>query len=267
MHETSSEKTTNSNLVAPSLKALLENFIDYAGIFPPAKLSFDTALDNYKTYRNGEYSWMLHWLVLGTDQAKNSPPSLNSLIAMVGETDDERVASLETKSIVVAQKPVYCEILPGNNEQLDAAKAANCFAKIRTGGLTPEAIPSTADVARFITDCAERKLAFKATAGLHHPIRAMHPLTYESNAPQAVMHGFINVLMASCFAWHGERDIEPIIAETDAANFSFTETAKWREKVLSVAQIRDARKNFIHSVGSCSFDEPIEDLRTLKLLP
>lgn len=266
MHDISTPKAANSRSIAPSLKALLENFIDYAGIFPPAKLSVETALENYKTYQNGEYSWMLHWLVFGAEQAKNSPPSVSSLISMVGEADNEHVASLETKSIVVAQKPVYCEILPGNIEQLDAAKKANCFAKIRTGGLTPEAIPSTADVARFITDCAERKLAFKATAGLHHPLRAIQPLTYEKDSPRAVMHGFINVLMASCFAWHGERNIEPIIAETDASNFSFAETAKWQDKSLTIEQIREARKNFIHSVGSCSFDEPVEDLKALNLL-
>ncbi|MFX5756968.1 hypothetical protein ABTE27_23750, partial [Acinetobacter baumannii] len=76
----------------------------------------------------------------------------------------------------------------------------------------------------------------------------MHPLTYEPNAPQAVMHGFINVLLASCFAWHGERDLEPLIAEVDAGNFSFSETASWRNKALTVEQIHEARTQFIHSV-------------------
>ena len=252
--------------VAPALKALLDSFIDYAGIFPPAKLPLDTAISNFKDYQAGEHSWMLHWLVLGADQTKDSPNSLDSLTSLVTESDDGRSASIETKSIVIAQKPVYCETAPGNTEQLDAIKKANCFAKIRTGGLKPEAIPSTSAVSTFITDCADRKLAFKATAGLHHPIRAMHPLTYESDAPHALMHGFINVLLASSFAWHGDCDIEPIIAETDATNFSFDESARWRGKSLNVAQIKDARKNFIHSVGSCSFDEPVQDLQSLGFL-
>lgn len=252
--------------VAPALKALLDSFIDYAGIFPPAKLPLDTAIANFTGYQTGEYSWMLHWLVLGSDQAKNAPNSLDSLTSLVTETDDGRSASIETKSIVVAQKPVYCEIAPGNTEQLDAIKKSNCFAKIRTGGLVPEAIPTTKAVTSFITDCADRKLAFKATAGLHHPIRAMHPLTYESDAPHAVMHGFINVLLASSFAWHGERDIEPIIAETDASKFSFDDAAHWQGKSLNVAQIKEARNNFIHSVGSCSFDEPVHDLQALGFL-
>ncbi|HEY9731353.1 MAG TPA: hypothetical protein V6C89_05540 [Drouetiella sp.] len=266
MQNASTEKSSNSKTVAPALKALLEHFIDYAGIFPPAKLSLDKAVDNFSNYRNGEYSWMLHWLVLGSEQAKDSPHSLDAHTSLVSETDDGRAASLETRSIVISQKPVYCETLPGDTEQLDAIKKSGCFAKIRTGGIKPEAIPSPASVARFIADCAERKLAFKATAGLHHPIRAMHPLTYEHDAPRAVMHGFINVLLASCFAWHGERDLESIIAEIDPANFSFSDTASWRDKVLTVEQIHEARTHFIHSVGSCSFDEPVEDLKKLGLL-
>jgi len=265
MQKTPMQKTTPKT-IAPSLKALLDHFIDYAGIFPPAKLSVDTAIANFNEYQNSHYSWMLHWIVLGAEQAKDAPKTLDAFTSLVAESDDGRAASIETKSIIVAQKPVYCETAPGNTEQLDAIKKSNCFAKIRTGGLKPEAIPSTSAVAGFITDCADRKLAFKATAGLHHPIRAMHPLTYESDAPHAVMHGFINVLLASCLAWHGERDIEPIIAETDASQFSFADAAHWRDKSLSIAQIQDARKNFIHSVGSCSFDEPVHDLQALGLL-
>lgn len=266
MQNASKEKSSNSRAIAPALRALLDHFIDYAGIFPPARLSLNTAIDNFSKYGSGEYSWMLHWLVLGSEQAKDSPRTLDGHTSLVGESDDNRAASLETRSIVISQKPVYCETLPGDTEQLNAIKKSGCYAKIRTGGLKPEAIPSTVSVAQFITDCADRKLAFKATAGLHHPIRAIHPLTYESDAPHAVMHGFINVLLASSFAWHGEREIEPIIAETDASNFSFTETATWQNKVLTVAQITEARKNFIHSVGSCSFDEPVEDLKKLGLL-
>ncbi|MFX4589154.1 hypothetical protein ABTB15_19430, partial [Acinetobacter baumannii] len=90
-------------------------------------------------------------------------------------------------------------------------KRANCYAKIRTGGIKPEAIPSPTEVAAFIKACAKLQLAFKATAGLHHPIRAVRALTYDQDAPRAVMHGFINVLMAAAFAWSGEEDIEAIL--------------------------------------------------------
>ena len=62
---------------------------------------------------------------------------------------------------------------------------------------------------------------FKATAGLHHPVRAPQALTYEADSPRALMHGFLNVLLAGTFAWHGERDIEPILAETEPQAFRF----------------------------------------------
>lgn len=252
--------------IAPALRALLEGFIDYAGIFPPAKVSLESAVSNYDNYRSGEYSWMLHWLVINAADAKQMPKSLAGSLAVLAESDQACAASLETKGVVLAQRPVYCEVAPNNLQELDVVKRAGCFAKIRTGGLVPEAIPASSAVAAFIVACAERRLAFKATAGLHHPIRAMHPLSYEDDAPQAVMHGFLNVLLASAFAWYGERQIEPIIAETDPQAFAFDECAHWQKQSLSVDQIKEARRNFMHSIGSCSFDEPVHDLQALGLL-
>src|SRR5262249_6827657 len=152
--------------------------------------------------------------------------------------------------VISASRPVYCEApLP----DLDAVQRAGCFAKIRTGGVKPEVIPSAGDVAAFIVACAERMLPFKATAGLHHPIRAEYLLTYEPNAPQAVMHGFLNVFLAACFAWYGRRDLEPLLDETGPSAFRFDDRAHWRDWSLDAAQVREARTQFAHAFGSCSF--------------
>src|SRR5262249_7789663 len=140
------------------------------------------------------------------------------------------------------------------------------FAKIRTGGVKPEAIPAVAEVAAFIRACAERKLAFKATAGLHHPVRAEQAITYAPDSLRATMHGFLNVFLAACFAWHGRSDIEGVLAETDPAAFRFDDRAHWRDWSLDAAQVQDARTNFAHAFGSCSFDEPVHDLEALGLL-
>jgi hypothetical protein len=121
-------------------------------------------------------------------------------------------------------------------------------------------------VAAFIVACAERRLPFKATAGLHHPIRALQPLTYGADAPRAVLHGFLNVFLAAAFAWHGQRNIEPILAELDGNAFRFDERAYWRDWSLDAGQIREARAQFSHSFGSCSFEEPVGDLEALGLL-
>lgn len=257
-------KTTK---IAPALKALLEGFIDYAGLFPPAKLPMDSALSNYQNYKKSEYSWMLRWFVIGSNEASSVPDELATDLAVLADAEQSRGATIESGKIIDSTRPVYCEVSPANLEQLDQVKNARCFAKIRTGGLKPEAIPSCGDVAAFILACAERRLAFKATAGLHHPIRAEYPLTYEPDSIRATMHGFLNVLLASAFAWNGEKDIQPILEETDASAFSFDERAHWRNKSLDVAQVHEARSHFIHSVGSCSFEEPVQDLKKLSLLP
>jgi hypothetical protein len=251
---------------APALTALLEHFIDYAGLFPPAALPLEDTIANFSNYRNGPHSWMLRWLVVPAVDLHRLPDSLDGALSVLGDSDVMQAASLETKSVVVAKHPVYCEVPIASLEELDAVKQAGCFAKVRTGGLKPEAIPSPGHLAAFINACAQRRLPFKATAGLHHPIRKTYPLTYEADAPPAVMHGFLNVLLAAAFAWHSEGDLEPIIFETDPAAFSFDERAHWRNKSLSAAEITEARLNFMHSVGSCSFDEPVHDLQALGLL-
>lgn len=256
-----------SSQVAPALRALVEGLIDYAGVFPPASLTVESAVLNYKGYAVSEYSWMLRWFVVNSSEQARIDSSIDGRLSLLGEIDSPRAASLETKSIVQASHPVYCEVGLDNLDALDAVKAAKCFAKIRTGGVKPEAIPTVEQVAAFISGCAERRLAFKATAGLHHPIRAVYPLTYETNPPYAMMHGFLNVLMAAAFAWHGDMEILAVLGETDATAFRFNDRAHWRDKSLSVPQISEVRLQFLHSIGSCSFEEPVNELKSLGLLP
>ena len=66
---------------------------------------------------------------------------------------------------------------------LAALKRRGARAKARTGGVVPEAIPDPGDVARFIVACAAAGVPFKATAGLHHPVRSDQALTYEPGSP------------------------------------------------------------------------------------
>ena len=83
-------------------------------------------------------------------------------------------------------------------------------AKIRTGGLTADAFPSTAQIIRFTRTCLAANVPFKATAGLHHPIRCFKPLTYAPDAPSGMMHGFLNVSLAAGFA---VRDLSRIFSK------------------------------------------------------
>lgn len=244
--------------ISPALRALLINIIDYAGTFPPATLPCAQAAGNYASYLTSEHSWMLRWLVISAADLPKVPASLDGKLSVLADADEPRAAAIESKRIFTCSKPVYCEVPLA---QLNEVKQMGCFAKIRTGSVKPEGIPSVEEVAKFILACAELKLPFKATAGLHHPIRAEYALTYEANSPRAVMHGFLNVFLAAAFAWAGETNIIPLLSETDPKAFRFDDLAHWRDRSLTVAQLQAARQQFIHSFGSCSFTEPVEDLQ------
>src|SRR5262249_16953334 len=62
--------------------------------------------------------------------------------------------------------------------------------------------------------------------------------------------------------------ITALLADTEPGNFHFDDTGlRWRDHDASVAEIREARQGLVHGFGSCSFDEPRDDLRKLGLLP
>jgi hypothetical protein len=109
----------------------------------------------------------------------------------------------------------------------------------------------------------------KATAGLHHPLRSVHRFTYQPESPSGIMHGFINIFLTAAFLWAG---MEPEVAvqllkEQSAQAFHFDlDEVGWREHWLSRDEIAAARRSFAISFGSCSFTEPIDDLRSLHLL-
>jgi hypothetical protein len=153
---------------------------------------------------------------------------------------------------------------------LDAMRFSGQGAKIRTGGITTDAFPEGELIIRFARACHERGIRFKATAGLHHPMRCVKPLTYEPDAPTGPMHGFLNVFLTSAFMSVGADDasLKAILLEQDVSNFSFTEeSVSWRKQiVIDIETIEQTRKNTIASFGSCSFTEPSTELREFALM-
>jgi hypothetical protein len=249
-----------------SLRALLANLIDYAGLYPPAGLPLEIVLERFRGFRASPERWILNRLVL--PMAKLSDAALDSDWRVTLLVDDEpgplppQVETLEIKQPRPLSLPTYCE---APLEQIDHA-----WAKVRTGGLTPDAIPSSAQLAAFLCEAANRRLPFKATAGLHHPIRAVRALTYAPDSPRAAMHGFLNVFAAATFAWHGmdQGHVEELLEETDGRALEFGgDDLYWNEHRITTAQIVEARRAFAHSFGSCSFEEPVTELRELELLP
>jgi hypothetical protein len=158
----------------------------------------------------------------------------------------------------------------GDGEMLDAIAEHGCYAKLRTGGVVAQAFPSAEHLATFVMACAAREIPFKATAGLHHPVRGRHPLTYAPDSDTAVMHGFVNLVLAAAATRTSRADLHDLIAtlETDRpAAFAFSdETAAWGTHSVSFDEIVQTRAHLLRSIGSCSFEEPVEELRRMEWL-
>jgi hypothetical protein len=282
-----------------AIQALLHGLMDYAGLFPPAGLAMPIAVRNYANYRSGEYSWALGsfivpaqrlsvftkafnetccdeqgapWLlsVLSTGDPKEDALLIENFgegAAFIQALECKTENALQLEQILLAapsEVTVYAEFFPDQCKQmLPVLKRLNARAKIRTGGITADAFPGIEQIAHFLVSCAAAKVPFKATAGLHHPLRSVHKLTYEPESGSTLMHGFMNVFVAAVIAYHGaaKEDVLAVLEEQDSSAFQWSKhTLSWRDQKFSAKQIRDARENFAMGFGSCSFTEPVNEL-------
>ncbi len=300
-----------------AVRALMTEIVDYAGMFPPAKLPFEVALPNYLAAKGARNGWMLGRFVCPTieltkvldaglsasdlsrltmtalgQKAANSQTILSTFDEDLGHIWALR-ESVRDESIV----NVYEVALPAGvtelpTELIDALRRENLTGfvevpfgpnwvrdfdaltssiapgtvglKLRCGGLAKEAFPSDAHVAHFIRRVAVRGLAWKATAGLHHPRRHW-------DASLGVWHhGFLNVFLAGILApIHRltERDIAAILGDREGAGFQISgESIAWKSWSATTEQVRTQRGIAATTFGSCSFDEPCQDLLTMGLL-
>ena len=289
--------------VAPPLRVLLRGAIDYAGLYPPAALPMTEAVARYAEYRASADRWALGRFVVGAAKldalaaaraasggdaepwplsvlAGDDPAADAERIARLAEADpllhvesvEGRIGSaddaLRLRGVFGTARELYGELPAGRDPAplVAVLGGLGLRAKIRTGGVTAEAIPSSADVARFLVACVGARVPFKATAGLHHPLRADHPLTYEPSAPRAVMHGWLNVFLAAALLAEGgsEGDARLLLEERDPAAFDVSATGiAWRGRRLATDALRRLRAGGLASFGSCSFREPLDELAAL----
>ncbi len=313
-----------------SLHALLSHVIDYAGLFPPAKLPLDQAIRNYARYRQEADAWMLGRFVIPAatgrvgrgfaDAFQQGPPICFSVLtdsrddtaSFLNEIDQDCVGAAEFEkrhagrvranhleasvpsepnyyqrwlpiAAACLASPGWCMFLEGPapkdgedpfltalREEAARLKEQTPGApfpliplgyKLRCGGLEPWAFPSVEQVGDVLHACRGAGVPLKFTAGLHHPIRRFDA------ALQTHMHGFVNVFVAGVLARArrlDEEELRVVIADEDPAHFSFTDAGlSWKDHHASTAEIAAARRDFVTSFGSCSFDEPRDDLRAL----
>jgi hypothetical protein len=306
-------------MAVASLRALLSNAIDYAGLFPPANLALEPALRNQAGYVLEPEAWMLGCFILpvgefdaagrwidqfegqhplrisvlgsrtetaegfrdslsGIEQAVNSfrstfkpavlieqleIPLPSTFDASVIETAAATSDAMKLKTFLEAPAKSADEAI-GLIAQNNHAQSGNKLGfKLRTGGVTAEAFPSSETIAGVLHAAGRQKTPIKFTAGLHHPVRLFH------DSVQTRMHGFLNVLGAGVLALeHGwpEATIVEMLEDEEPGSFSFTdESFGWRQWKIAVSAIK-SRRQLVTSFGSCSFDEPRDDLRALRLL-
>ena len=301
---------TNDAAIAGTLRALMTNLIDYAGLFPPAGLTMRQAVANYEEYLNEHSSWMLGKFVVPVsrlDEFETSakeffgikiaqrPWQLTSLGGEDPDADFDRVrkfnkdfhphARIDTYEIKVSQPGeidtvmsllpqamnVYFEIPVSADPAplISSIAEYGARAKVRTGGITRDSFPASQSLVRFISACVKADVAFKATAGLHHPIRATYRLTYDEKSETGIMYGFLNMFLAAVFLKKGMpvESARELLEERSSGAFHFYEEhVEWRGQKVTVHDIAEMRSRSAISFGSCSFHEPIEGLHTLHYL-
>lgn len=288
-----------------ALSRLLEGLIDYAGLFPPAALPMEETVANYALYRAGAEREMLGRLVVPVARLGEFESAANGMatggdgawaisalpgadlraeleaIAAFNERNRGRavVDAIEAKVATSAGIATASELIPAAIETyfevpvvddpdplVEAIAIAGRRAKIRSGGLTQEAFPPEAQIARFIARCNTRGVAFKATAGLHHPLRCVRPLTYEPSSPTGTMHGFLNVFLAAALVHNGYPVAlaEQLLGDDDPASLLVeSDSIAWRGHRLTTAEIASSRRRLAISFGACSFREPVAELAAL----
>ncbi len=315
----------------PSLRALLENIIDYAGLFPPAQLSLDESIRNYARYRTEPESWMLGRFICPAarltelspfvaDLFREGPPLAVSALGRGGpdvtefrdglRQDVNDITDFRRRHGERVTVPVYETRLPAGiprDELMELLRSAYRLAdphephgvmpyyetsasedwssvlislgrvhkdlrrsrpiagfKLRCAGIEANAFPTAMQVTLAIVGTRAADIPLKFTAGLHHPIR------HHDTGMGTMMHGFLNVFVAGVLATARGLDgmeVRDILEDEDAGSFIFTEDGlRWRNHAATVTEIELARRTAVISFGSCSFDEPREDLRALGLL-
>jgi hypothetical protein len=248
--------------------ALLSRLIDHAAMFPPASLPMDAALEVDRAARATPHAWILHRFLVPASRLAELPADFDPPLGVIVDVAalpplSEQVDVVEARLERAAATEgigarVFLEVWPGDDAKLDAVAERGAGAKVRCGGATADMFPSPAELAHFICGCRDRGLAFKATAGLHHPLR------------DGIVHGFLNLLGAAVLAHAGRaapRELAEVLLEQDAGAFGVTDEAfTVRGQAFGADDVAATRERLFVGYGSCSFSEPVEDLRGLRIL-
>ena len=301
-----------------SVNYFLEKLIDYAGLFPPAKLEIKPSLENYANYIQSKDKWMMSKFIIPTSRLNDIPDDVirkysdqhplrlslisknicndidtvkeflqtnyNSTIFSACESPVSDLSAF-SKDILDVYKLVenhdlsfelFYELVSNDNwtnkineavsiiSAFNAEHETNIGFKLRCGGVESHMFPDAENIGKAIIACRDANVSMKFTAGLHHPIR------HYSKAVKTKMYGFFNIFVGGMIAHkfnleNGE--LTKILLDENPKNFIFDiDGLHWKAYSISNAEVQHYRKKSFISYGSCSFNEPIEDLKKLGLL-
>lgn len=278
----------------PSQHFFLQELIDYAGTFPPAGLSLSQALANFRQYQQGLAPSMLGRLICaGSALASLSEllqPADNLLLSVLLSQPEEvalveefharvnksvRVDTVETAWNEQAPKwadrwnyRLFFEV--GSDAAAEAARmcapqSARLCLKLRTGSVKPEGIPSPEAVVAFLQAAHQSRVGYKFTAGLHHARPGDYALTYEANSPRGCCYGFSSLFGLACLHWHGRLNDDQLLQGLRAQAVTQVDAGGLicQEAHCSAEEIAEYRRLGGRSFGSCSFEEPLQELQEM----
>lgn len=265
---------------ATAPQVLLWRLIDYAGMYPPESLSLEEAVTSYLHHRHGQYEWMLgpflcpssqlhdlEWILGGEEVPVGvvfDQPAADALVSI--NASDLDIQQIETTELEV--RHFFDELNPSLTVWLESearrvleiagrTPGRRIGVKVRCGGATPQMFPTPAELATAMHETFVCGLPFKATAGLHHPWR------HFSDELSTWRHGFLNIAAAAALLVLGrDRAEAEAVLSMDQPGILTPQGLCFGPNTFSVADLKTGRV-FFRSYGSCSFDEPVEDLAAM----
>ena len=232
--------------------ALFARLIDHAPLFPPARLPLPEALAEHRAAVAGPYGWIVASLRLpGVDAGRAGRASRLRSRSSWTPTPTSTIHGSSRSRFRPTEPVRLCGRRPMPRwRRTKSHEPRSCERGVRAKLRCGPQVPAVDELAGAIRLCRQHAVPFKATAGLHHAVR------------QEGQHGFLNLLAAAIFADEegGARRGRPRSVPPGRQTSSVGATGERR-----LREVEEGRELFV-AFGSCSFSEPIDDLRALGLL-
>lgn len=258
--------------MSTTLRTALDGLFDDAALFPPARRPMADALSAHERARVSRYGGLVGPFLCPLQRLEelhacvaSGLPQPEALGVIISHDDLRTPRSFMQPGVVQVEAPLGTRLppetrrarrfleLPSHDDvdrALDTVVRAGAMAKLRCGGVAPDAVPAPQRVADILVACARHGVSLKATAGLHQPFPHQDP------ASGVLQHGFVNLLAAASAAMLG--------ATADQVTDILRSPEEDGARVI--AQVDRRGRDLLVAIGTCSIDEPVAALVDLGVL-